>query len=57
VSKAIGLLAMGEQFFKGGQLEIPNCTLFLKPAYQSISWAKGVLRNYIEETTSRNDGI
>ena len=40
LSRAIGLRAEGETFFKGGQLNIPNCAMFLKSVYRSISWVK-----------------
>lgn len=49
VSRTIGLPIDGEKFFKGGQLEVPNCTMFLNAAYRSISWTKGVLQSCIEE--------
>lgn len=49
VSRAIGLPTDSEKVFKGGQLEVANCTMFLKPTYRSISWTKGVLRSCIEE--------
>ena len=33
LSIAIELVAEGEPFFKGGKLNIPNCTMFLNPSY------------------------
>lgn len=49
MSRTIVLQAIGKQLFKGGQLYILNCAMFLKLAYMSISWAKGVLQNWIDK--------
>jgi len=47
MSKVTRLPLIGEKYFKGGQLDLGECLKFLKLAYKSINWSKGVLKSYI----------
>jgi len=47
MSKVMGLPLNGEKYFKGGQLDLGECSKFLKLAFKSINWSKGVLESCI----------
>lgn len=49
ISKETKLSLTYEKYFKGGYLEPNDCAKFLKPAYKSIKWSKGVLQSCMEE--------